>query len=397
MEKIILSLKNIYRLLMNDDFPIYSERVIGKKQRKGQTLLRFWQDIMARDFCCLPYGKLIWRNDGTRNRYISNLCNRSDELKYYHEYAQELGAQITGGTLLDQIRRFLDFCASAYNQLYRNCPELAERMLRVVLESDAPAGQKASAYYGLITIAEYRGQSEASLRWAQTGAAFVLQHPECGRMQTFDVLSGLAMVLLKFGQGEEAKSLLDQIKKLEKAIAMPSVTMRYQLNLGTYELYYGQLDKAAEAEGKALAILEEYYGKNLAYYSTLNQLAIILQRQKRFDQAKEAYEQILAFGKDQVYFNVARNNYAVLLLDMGKPEEAMPYISEVLAVARQQGGIALGEALRNQARANGLLGDNKQEYQCLQEALPLLTEAYGPEHPRVAAAKERLAQLRQGQ
>lgn len=75
----------------------------------------------------------------------------------------------------------------------------------------------------------------------------------------------------------------------------------------------------------------------------------------------------------------------------------MPYISEVLAVARQQGGIALGEALRNQARANGLLGDNKQEYQCLQEAVPLLTEAYGPEHPRVAAAKERLAQLRQGQ
>lgn len=71
----------------------------------------------------------------------------------------------------------------------------------------------------------------------------------------------------------------------------------------------------------------------------------------------------------------------------------MPYISKVLAVARQQGGIALGEALRNQARANGLLEDYEQEYQCLQEAVPLLQEAYGPEHPRVVAARERLAQL----
>ena len=292
------------------------------------------------------------------------------------------------------IPRFMDFCVSSHNQLYRNRPELAEKMLRVVLETDAPAGQKASAYYGLITTAEYRGRSEEALSWGQAGAAFVLQHPECGQMQTFDVLSGLAMVQLKFGQGEEVRSLLNQMEKLEKAMAMPSVTLQYQLNLGNYELYCGQLEKAAEAMEKALAILEEYYGKDHSYYSTLNQLAIILQRQKRFDQAKEAYEQVLRFGQDQVYFNIARNNYAVLLMDMGRPEEAMPHISKVLSVARQQGGIALGEALRNQARAMGLLGDTGQEAQCLQQALPLLTEAYGPEHPRVAAAKERLAQLR---
>ena len=117
MEKITQSLKNIYRLLMNEDFTIYSERVISKKQRKGQTLLRFWQDMMVREFCCLPYGKLIWRNDGTRNRYISNLCNRNDELKYYHEYAQELGAQISRETLLNQIHRFGDFLQSReYNR-----------------------------------------------------------------------------------------------------------------------------------------------------------------------------------------------------------------------------------------------------------------------------------------
>ena len=73
MERITLSLKSIYRLLLNDDFPVYSDRVIGKKQRKGQTLLRFWKDIMAHEFCSLPYGKMIWRDDGMRSRSFSSV------------------------------------------------------------------------------------------------------------------------------------------------------------------------------------------------------------------------------------------------------------------------------------------------------------------------------------
>ena len=94
-----------------------------------------------------------------------------------------------------------------------------------------------------------------------------------------------------------------------------------------------------------------------------------------------------------LYFNVARNNYAVLLLDMAKPEEAIPHLTEVLSVARQQGGIALGEALRNMARAHGLSGVYAREYECLTEAAPLLEEAYGAEHPRPVAARERLKEL----
>ena len=55
----------------------------------------------------------------------------------------------------------------------------------------------------------------------------------------------------------------------------------------------------------------------------------------------------------------------------------------------------LGEALRNKARAHGMLGDDAQERECLEEALPLLEQAYGPEHARPTAARERLAQLRE--
>ncbi len=37
MEKIMLSLKNVYMLLMTDDFPIYSESVVSKADRKGKN------------------------------------------------------------------------------------------------------------------------------------------------------------------------------------------------------------------------------------------------------------------------------------------------------------------------------------------------------------------------
>ena len=37
MEKMLLSLKNIYKILVTNDFPIYSESVISEKNRKGQT------------------------------------------------------------------------------------------------------------------------------------------------------------------------------------------------------------------------------------------------------------------------------------------------------------------------------------------------------------------------
>ena len=165
--------------------------------------------------------------------------------------------------------------------------------------------------------------------------------------------------------------------------------------LGTWELYFGEMDNARKAYEQALQGIEVLAGKTRFYYDCLNQLAIIAQRQKRFDDAKAAYEEILDERSGQVFGNVARNNYAVLLPDMGQPEAALPVIAQVLAIARELGGIALAETLSNKARAHGMLGDTAQERECLTEALPLLEQAYGPEHPRPTAARERLAQLRE--
>lgn len=109
MEKILLSLKNIYKILMTNDFPIYSESVISGRNRKGQTLLRFWQSQLSDEFRSQAVGKMLWRNDGKRNRYISNLCNRSLEQKLCSLYAIELSQQINIPFLLNQTERFMSF------------------------------------------------------------------------------------------------------------------------------------------------------------------------------------------------------------------------------------------------------------------------------------------------
>ena len=57
MEYDILSLKNLYRLLTVNDYPIYSTGVIQKKELHGLTLLKFWQDMLRIEFRKEKYGK----------------------------------------------------------------------------------------------------------------------------------------------------------------------------------------------------------------------------------------------------------------------------------------------------------------------------------------------------
>ena len=53
----------------------------------------------------------------------------------------------------------------------------------------------------------------------------------------------------------------------------------------------------------------------------------------------------------------------------------------------------MGECLKNFARAYGQMHEFAKELECLREAVPLLEAAYGPDHPRAQAARQRLTQL----
>ena len=79
MEKSILSLKSIYRFLFVNDYPIYSTGIISTSNKKGYTLVKYWEDILLREFRNHKYGKMIWRNDGTHNRYLSEITKKHFE------------------------------------------------------------------------------------------------------------------------------------------------------------------------------------------------------------------------------------------------------------------------------------------------------------------------------
>lgn len=110
MAKEILSLKSLYRLLTENDYPIYTTGVMREENRKGLTLIKFWQEILLYDFKSKRYGKIIWRTTGSRNRYLSGLCNRREELHFYEDYAAEVVSVLTEeqmGRQMESIVRFM--------------------------------------------------------------------------------------------------------------------------------------------------------------------------------------------------------------------------------------------------------------------------------------------------
>lgn len=155
MEKIILSLKNIYKILMTNDFPIYSESVIGERERKGQTVIRFWQNLLAAEFKSLPSGKMIWRYTEKRNRYTSQLCNRSLPSSVFQKYEKELAAQLSETSLLNQIDRFMQFLSGRLykhevlirrtQELIRLCktedPYITDKIVSLLMKSAGDTGK----------------------------------------------------------------------------------------------------------------------------------------------------------------------------------------------------------------------------------------------------------------
>jgi len=133
MENTILSLKNIYMLLMMEDFPIYSDSVIARNDRRGLTMHRFWLSHIAPEFRSLPCGKMIWRNDGKRNRYTSYICNRSGEIKNYSEIVLTLKPLLRSASALNLglAGDIVFFLTADFKEYYHSVPSYCLRMFQM--------------------------------------------------------------------------------------------------------------------------------------------------------------------------------------------------------------------------------------------------------------------------
>ena len=105
----ILSLKNIYRLLTKDDFPVSSPVVIAKANRKGQTLTGFWHEILGEMLQLGELGGKLWQVGEQRNRYLSDLLNRTNATAFYEDYFRQAASAVNAEFFLGVIRRFQRF------------------------------------------------------------------------------------------------------------------------------------------------------------------------------------------------------------------------------------------------------------------------------------------------
>ncbi|MCR5256021.1 MAG: hypothetical protein K6D96_08865 [Acetatifactor sp.] len=109
MEKKVLSLKNVYKFIVNSDYPVYSDGIIPTGKKKGLTINKFWQDSIVGQFRNEKCGILIWRVSGTRNRYTSEFINRSGDLYLVSDYANELKRACNDENIGMQISVFMSF------------------------------------------------------------------------------------------------------------------------------------------------------------------------------------------------------------------------------------------------------------------------------------------------
>ena len=210
MARDVLSLKSIYKFLTINDYPVYSEGIIKKDNRTGLTLNKFYLENILVDFKNRKTGKIIWRTEGSRNRYISAICNRSDQLSIYKEYAEEVIKAADYDTVLRQIRQYMSFLLERqYN--VENFSKKISAMLEMYEEADEAFTQEASDFF----------RNAVEERKSLEGQGLMVDTFCCGWILTLFTIHAL----MGNGEGEEHLhrirsdknySLLEMLKRYQK-------------------------------------------------------------------------------------------------------------------------------------------------------------------------------------
>ena len=132
---VLLSLKNLYRLFTVKDYPVYSTGILGEKSKKGLTLVRFWDEYLLYEWKSTRHGKMIFRKDGSQNRYHSEFCNRKESFPLYQVYLQEVLECLNAETFGSQILIFEKFLKEK-NYNHSVFVQKLRKFLGMVMESD---------------------------------------------------------------------------------------------------------------------------------------------------------------------------------------------------------------------------------------------------------------------
>ncbi len=156
MDNNAITLKNLYRLLMAADYPLYSSPVIPARSRRGLTLIRFWGQMLPHEWKNTPHGRRIWRTEGSYNRFTSEFCNRSPRFPYYRQYAEEILGLPEGSCLQRLAGSFRDFLEDrGYD------PDSFRKRVRELVENSCP--EAAAAWFHPLTENGNRLSKDAAI------------------------------------------------------------------------------------------------------------------------------------------------------------------------------------------------------------------------------------------
>ena len=144
-----LTLKNLYRLLTVNDYPVYSNGILPAKDRKGITLVSFWSEHLITEWKSGTYGRSLWLSDPQKRRYLSEFCNRKEGYPFYAEYEKEIITALTRESVLDQVHIFSEFL-TARHYSHKVFMKKASYVLRECLLKDKqeePVAQFLAASY----------------------------------------------------------------------------------------------------------------------------------------------------------------------------------------------------------------------------------------------------------
>jgi tetratricopeptide (TPR) repeat protein len=199
-----------------------------------------------------------------------------------------------------------------------------------------------------------------------------------------------------------AEALLHEAIDLLNAVDPGSSDLQIATNnLATYLLAEGKLDEAGEVYTKALAGSEERFGADHPEYaSTLENLANIDYRQKRYDESMDKLERVREIrarnlGADHVDVLRTTLNMAAVANGSGQYERALAIQDELLPRLREIRGDHPETALVMRNRGDTLykLGRLPEAEAAVRESLAVYLRVYGADHQQVARTRADLGAI----
>jgi tetratricopeptide (TPR) repeat protein len=171
---------------------------------------------------------------------------------------------------------------------------------------------------------------------------------------------------------------------------------------GTYRLM-GEFEKAEALFGESMDIYAQTVGtEHFVYLSALNNLGLVYQDLKRYDDARALHEQALAVlqkqGKRDTAYATTLNNLASVAMATGRYHDAEGFLAETLELWGQTAGkdtVLYLTGLNNLAAVSFMAGDYPEAETYFAEALAMIERVLGTEHPDYARTAKNLDRTRE--